>query len=131
MEVKGIHHISVKCRGVAEFEQAVHFYRDLLGLKEQFRWGSEDAPGMMLDTGSGRMEISSTADDRPGEGSLRHIAFDVEDVDAFIELVRAEGCEITIEPKNITFAASIPPACARIGFCRGPVGEAVEFFKMG
>ncbi len=126
-QITGIHHVALKCRGIENFERTVHFYRDLLGLSVVRTWGTAEAPGIMLDTGAGIMEITANATDTPGEGALRHIAFAVNDVDAFAQLVQKNGYRITIEPKDICFS-SVPPYPARISFCEGPTGEAVEFF---
>ena len=32
--IRGIHHVALKCRGEAEFEKTVAFYRDLLGMPD-------------------------------------------------------------------------------------------------
>lgn len=44
-----------------------------------------------------------------------------------MEAVRAAGYEVFVEPKDIEIASEIPFP-ARIAFCRGPVGEEIEFF---
>ena len=46
-----------------------------------------------------------------------------------IEKTGAAGYEILIEPKDHTFPTEPPYSC-RLGFCRGPVGEEVEFFEL-
>lgn len=126
---KGIHHIALKAVGVENFKKTVDFYHGLYGMEIVREWGTPDAPGIMLDTGAGILEITAMASDRPGQGALRHIALEVDSVDECIEIARAAGYEITIEPKDICFN-SVPPFPARIGFCIGPVGEEVEFFAL-
>ena len=59
--------------------------------------------------------------------SIRHFAFAVENTDACVEAVRTAGYEVFVEPKDIEIASEIPFP-ARIAFCRGPVGEEIEFF---
>ena len=127
--ITGIHHIALKACGTADFEKMVKFYTELLGLKIVRTWGEGEKTAMMLDTGAGLLEIFANGVDYPGQGALRHLAFEVNDPDAFIEIVRAEGYEITMEPTDIVIASE-PPYPARIAFCIGPVGEEVEFFKV-
>ena len=124
-KICGIHHVCIKSNGVEEFEKLVHFYKDLLGLPVAHQWGEGETQGMMLDTGAGYLELFPNAQDRPGQGALRHIALATDDVDGCIEKVRNAGYQITIEPKDIVVGGVLP---ARLAFCIGPVGEDVEFF---
>jgi len=125
--IKGVHHICLKCPGVEAFEKTIHFYHDLLGMPVVRSWGSGDNLGIMLSTGDALMEIFSNGDGILPQGAIRHLALATDDVDACIATVAAEGYEITVQPKDITFATQ-PPYYARIAFCIGPVGEEVEFF---
>ena len=127
--INGIHHIALKACGVENFDELVRFYTEILDLKIVRSWGEGEGIGMMLDTGSGILEIFASAKDAPGEGALRHLAFAVDSVDDCIEAVRSAGYKITIEPKDIVIASN-PPYPAKIGFCIGPVGETVEFFEV-
>ncbi|MBQ8893302.1 MAG: VOC family protein [Clostridia bacterium] len=124
-KIKGIHHVAIKSNGLEEFEKLVHFYRDILELPVLRAWGEGMEQGMMLDTGAGILEVFPNAEDRPGQGVLRHLALATDDVDGCIAAVHAEGYEITIEPKDINIGGIFP---ARIAFCIGPIGEEVEFF---
>ena len=128
-KTNGFHHLALKCKGVAHFEKTIHFYRDLLGMETVREWKTnEGLPCMMLNTGSGVLEIFSNAPDTLSQGALRHVAFAVDDVDDCIKTVRAAGYQITMEPTDICIASD-PPYPARIGFCIGPVGEEIEFFQ--
>ena len=49
--IRGIHHVALKCRGEAEFEKTVAFYRDLLGMPVVRSWGAGTGRGIMLDCG--------------------------------------------------------------------------------
>ena len=126
-KIKGSHHVAIKSNGLEEFEKLVHFYRDLLEMPVLRSWGEGMEQGIMLDTGAGIMELFPNAEDRPGQGALRHLALATDDVDNCIETVRAAGYAITIEPKDINIGGNYP---ARIAFCIGPVGEEVEFFHV-
>ncbi len=128
-KITGIHHLAIKCRGVAEFDKTVGFYRDILGLPVARTWGEGAGVGIMLDTGAGLLEIFANADDTPTVGAVRHFAFDVADTDACVAAVRAAGYPITMEPNDIVIPSD-PPYPARIAFCRGPVGEEIEFFQV-
>jgi len=127
--IKGIHHLALKCHGLEEFEKTIKFYHETLALPIARRWGEGVGQGIMLDTGAGLLEIFANAEDYPEGGIVRHFAFEVEDTDACVEAVRAEGYKITMEPTDIVIASEIPYP-ARIAFCIGPVGEEVEFFKV-
>ena len=126
-KITGIHHVALKCQGVAEFNKTVSFYRDILGLPVARSWGDGEEAGIMLDTGAGLFEIFANACDRPEAGAFRHLALEVENTDVCIEAVRAAGYKITMEPTDICIASN-PPYPARIAFCIGPVGEEIEFF---
>lgn len=125
--ITGIHHIALRCNGVEEYQRAVHFYRDLLGLTEYKRWGSGDALSIMLNTGAGCMEIFSNGTQRMPQGQLLHVAFATDNVDELIEKVRAEGYQIKMEPTDVVLPTDegFP---ARVAFCFGAAGEEVEFF---
>jgi len=62
------------------------------------------------------------------EGAFIHIAFRTDNVDAAIEVARAAGAEITVEPRN-TVLQGDPPTPIRIAFFKGPDGEVIEFFQ--
>ncbi len=79
--VKGLHHVSMKCSSMEEYEKTVDFYKNI-----------------------------------------------TDDVDACVDAVKKAGYEVFIEPKNIEIA-SMPVFPARIAFCRGPLGEEIEFFQ--
>lgn len=126
-KIFGVHHIALKACGIADYEKTIRFYHEVLGMPIVRTWGEGIKVGTMLDTGAGMMEIFANAEDYPGQGAIRHMAFAVKDVDACVEAVRAAGYEITIEPKDIVIGSE-PPYPARIAFCIGPVGEEIEFF---
>ena len=123
--IKGTHHIAVKTRGVAEFNKAISFYQDLLGMPVVRSWGEGEGSFAMLSTGDAMMEIMASGTDSPGQGALRHIAFRTDDVDACVAKVRAAGYKITMEPSDKVLGSSY---AVRIAFCLGPQGEEVEFF---
>ena len=122
--IKGIHHVAMKCCNDKEYEETVHFYTDILGLNVARTWDN----GIMFDTGSGLIEIFRDGKEQLPQGTIRHFAFAVDDADACAEAVKAAGYEVFVEPKNIEIQSN-PVFPARIAFCRGPLGEEIEFFQ--
>ncbi len=127
MKVTGIHHVAIKACGVEDYNKTIDFYHNILGMPIFRQWGEGLESGALVDTGAGMMEIFANGEDYPGQGSMRHIAFEVDDVDSYTEAARKAGYKITMEPNDIVIAGDYP---ARIAFCIGPVGEEVEFFKV-
>lgn len=127
MKVTGIHHVAIKACGVEDYNKTVNFYHNILGMPIFRQWGDGIESGALIDTGAGMMEVFANGEDYPGQGSMRHIAFEVDDVDGYTEAARNAGYAITMEPTDIVIAGDYP---ARIAFCIGPVGEEVEFFKV-
>ena len=103
--VKGIHHIALKCCSEQEYEKTRHFYKEILELEEVRAWDT----GCMFNTGAGLMEIFNDGECPLGK-------------------VKEAGYEVFIEPNDIVIS-STPEFPARIAFCRGPVGEEIEFFQ--
>lgn len=123
--IKGIHHIALKCCGAEEYQKTVAFYRDILGLPVARSWDG----GIMLDTGSGIIEIFADGESRLPQGAVRHFALLTDDVEACVEAVRKAGYPITDEPHDCTVPSN-PPYDLHIAFCIGPVGEEIEFFHV-
>ena len=122
--IKGIHHTALKCCSKEEYENTIAFYRDVLGLEIVRTWEE----GTMLHTGCGLIEIFNNAESQLEQGVVRHFALATDDVDACVEAVTKAGYEVFMGPKDITIPSD-PPFPARIAFCRGPIGEEIEFFR--
>ena len=126
--ILGVHHISIKPHA-SRFQQVIDFYHGLLGLPVAARWQKDDGTEMaFLHLGTGYLEIISVPDDeeKPA-GALEHMALATDAVDELLDRVAAAGYEIITPAKDIVLGTT-PPQPARIGFCRGPVGEKIEFF---
>jgi len=124
--IRGIHHAALKYEGIAKFQEAIHFYHDLLGVPILRSWGKGTDSVAMLDTGNGILELFANGI-APAYGVIAHIALAAEDVDLCINIVRMSGYEIIMEPIDMVFPVT-PPYRSRIAFCIGPGGERVEFF---
>ena len=122
--IYGIHHISMKCGAKEELEKAQTFYLDVLGFTLDREWPD----GIMIDTGSGLIEIFSNAAGIRSKGAIRHVAFSVSNVDDIATKVKRAGYEVFIEPKDIVFSSE-PELHARMAFCVGPLGEEIELFQ--
>lgn len=120
MTIKRIHHYSMKCNAPEDARRVKDFYCGLLGMTIATEWDA----GFMIDCGSGMVEVFTNGEGSRDTGALRHLAFEVDDADAFAETVQKAGYEVFLGPKDITV-----PVPARIAFCFGPLGEQVEFFQ--
>ena len=120
-----IDHINIV---VADLERAAHFYETVFGFKRGF---SATLEGAWIETVTGlegakaqclfldppraadtRIELIrydapddefSPFDSRPNEPGLRHIAFEVEDIDATLNQVRALGIVPFSDPVEVPF----------------------------
>ena len=127
MLINGIHHVCIKCTK-EQITKVKEFYCELLGMPILRSWGGKEPVGFMIDTGAGLIEVFSDADGDLPQGSIRHFALQTKEVDKCIEIVRAKGYEITVEPKDVVIP-STPEFSIRVAFCKGPVGEEIEFFE--
>ncbi|MED7953346.1 VOC family protein [Streptomyces sp. BE303] len=90
----------------ADYEQALHFYRDVLGLPERGAFSSPDGRVTILEAGRATLEIADPGhadyiDDvevgRRVAGHLR-VAFQVDDATATTATLVAAGAEVIAEP---------------------------------
>ena len=121
--IHGIHHVSMKCGTPEDLAAVRAFYCGLFGLKVVREWPE----GIMLDTGAGMIEVFCNGEGIRAQGAIRHLALNVDDVDACAERIRRAGYPVFIEPKD-NVIASDPPVRARIAFCTGPMEEQVELY---
>jgi glyoxylase I family protein len=127
----GVHHVALKTKTWAA---SVAFYKDVLGFAEKITWAYPDGNRAgMFDTGGGSyLEIFENHVDTPAPGGvLFHLAIRAKDVRAVTERVRAAGCKVTMEPKEVTIQTTngAGPVPVRLFFCTGPNGESIEFFQ--
>lgn len=121
--IKGIHHVSLTCCGEEEYKRTIDFYKEVLGIPvvRTFQRGT------MFETGSGLIEVFNDGEKALPQGTVRHFALDAADVDACVKAVTEAGYEVLVQPKDIEILSE-PVFPARIAFCRGPLGEEIEFF---
>lgn len=125
MKISKIDHVSIN---VIDSQKSFDFYRRVLGLQqlETVDCGEFDITYFALPDGS-RLELfdyHGKNQDNPreeSEGGLRHIAFQVEDVFAHEQRLRAEGVEITLS------TCDLPNLGARVLLFLDPNGVTLEF----
>lgn len=122
--IKGIHHASMTCCNEQEYQKVVAFYRDVLKMPVARTWEK----GIMFDTGNGVIEVFTVGDIPLEKGVIRHFALATEDVDACVKAVADAGYEVFVKPKDIIIPAD-SVLKAKIAFCKGPLGEEIEFFQ--
>jgi len=102
--LKSIHHIAIIC---SDYEKSKHFYTDILGFTIDREVYREQRDSYKLDlslNGQYCIELFSFPDppariSRPEACGLRHIAFEVEDIEAAIEYFQNKG--IDTEPIRV------------------------------
>lgn len=90
-----IHHIAIIC---SDYPVSKHFYTQILGLeviREVYR-ENRDSYKLDLKAGAAQIELFSFPDpparlSRPEATGLRHLAFEVADLDAVITTLEAQG----------------------------------------
>jgi glyoxylase I family protein len=123
----GFHHISIQ---TPDFEAALRFYRDGLGMSEHVKFEIGGRRFVLLDCGDGSylelQEPDPSADALSGRATLAHFALAVSDLPSALDKARLAGCEITMQPKQVNLGGNLP---AMVAFFTGPNGESVELFQ--
>lgn len=115
---------------VADFDEAVAFYRDALGLEQLADWSSEDGRVILLDAGRAELELF---DERQAEsvdrieagrrvsGTVR-LALEADDLDRTRQRLVAAGATAEAEPV-------VPPWGGRNARLRAPDGMQLTLFN--
>jgi len=127
LNLQRIHHVAIIC---SDYEKSKHFYCEILGLKivrEEYR---ESRQSYKLDLEIGnqyQIELFSfpdppTRSSRPEAAGLRHLAFEVDDIDGAIAHVNSFGM--------ITESIRIDEHTGkRFTFFADPDGLPIEFYE--
>ncbi|MEX2050399.1 MAG: VOC family protein [Steroidobacteraceae bacterium] len=112
---------------VSDLEKSLHFYRDLLGLKELRRRENEGGRYTLVflaAPGDGGAEIELTFNWDPEQYTMDrafgHLAYEVDDIYALCEKLRAGGVTI-----------NRPPRDGRMAFVRSPDNVSIELLQKG
>ena len=90
----------------ADFTEALHFYRDVLGLRERAAYSSEDGRVAILEAGQATLELTDPSHaayidevevGRRVAGHIR-VAFEVDDAEATTTALAAAGAGVIAEP---------------------------------
>lgn len=122
IQITRLNHVSLL---VADTGRALGFYRDLLGLPVSDSRPVLGFPGAWLELGAGQqihlLELPSAdaGTQRPEHGGRdRHLALDVQDLDAVVRVLAAAGIAFTESRSG-----------RRALFCRDPDGNAIELIE--
>jgi len=114
-----------------DYDEAVHFYRDVLGLTEQDAVQPPNSRVLVLDAGRATLELAEPASaeyidqvevGRRVSGHIR-IAFEVDSEETTSRALRASGVEVLAEPRPTPFRSTN----ARIN---APAGLQLTLFRM-
>ena len=114
-----------------DYDEAVRFYRDVLGLPERASFSSPGGRVSILEAGRSTLEIADPGQaafvdevevGRPVAGHIR-VAFEVDDVHGGTAALREAGGEILAEPRKTPFRSTN----ARV---EGPAGLQLTLFQM-
>jgi methylmalonyl-CoA/ethylmalonyl-CoA epimerase len=121
--VNELHHTGLY---VASLDEALAFYRDQLGLQTEFDLSRPGLRVVMLKSGDGRLELLEltpvSREERRAPG-LRHVAFQVADLDAAYAELSNQGTSFLEPPLGGTGAW--PRAC----FFRAPDETLIELIQ--
>jgi glyoxylase I family protein len=127
MKTKGIHHVAIIC---SDYETSKRFYTEVLGfpiIRETFR-AARNSYKLDLQVGpANAIELFSFPDPPPRPSTpeaqgLRHLAFAVEDLDATIASLQAQGVEV--EPVRLDELTD-----KRFTFFKDPDGLPLEVYE--
>jgi glyoxylase I family protein len=122
-----VHHIAIIC---SDYEKSKHFYTQILGLKIVREVYREERNSYKLDLevgGQYQIELFSFPNpparpSRPEAAGLRHLAFEVDDIDVAIAEIKASG--VSTEPVRVDEFTG-----KRFTFFADPDGLPIEFYE--
>jgi glyoxylase I family protein len=127
LKLNRVHHIAIIC---SNYERSKHFYSEILGLKITREVYREERQSYKLDLEVGneyQLEIFSFPNpparpSQPEAAGLRHLAFEVGNVDEAVTHLHAAG--IWVEPVRIDEFTG-----KRFTFFADPDGLPIEFYE--
>jgi glyoxylase I family protein len=127
LKINRVHHIAIIC---SDYERSKHFYTQILGFKilqENYR---AERKSYKLDLEVGNLyqiELFSFPDptprpSRPEAAGLRHLAFEVDNIDDAVAAIVADG--VIVEPIRVDEFTG-----KRFTFFADPDGLPIEFYE--
>ncbi|MET0514742.1 MAG: VOC family protein [Nitrospiraceae bacterium] len=83
---------------VTDLKRARQFYEGVLGLEQSRFFGKENTGFVEYDIGSGTLAIGNVAPDWKPSAGGGSVGLEVDDFDAAITRLRANGCAFRLEP---------------------------------
>ena len=109
---------------VTDMERSVRFYCDVLGLHVATHLCMGDESLVFLQAGGGWIELIHDGGARRSTGVVDHVALRVDNVQARLEQLKAQGIKVLDEAP-----IDVRELSARIAFCEGPDGERIELIE--
>lgn len=128
MKINKVHHVAIIC---SDYERSLNFYTDILGLRVLAEHYREERKSYKTDLGIGDnyvVELFSFPSppprpSRPEAAGLRHLAFEVDDIEASVAELEAKN--IPHEEIRIDGYTS-----KRFVFFQDPDGLPIEFYEL-
>jgi len=127
MRIRGVHHIAIIA---GDYETCKRFYTELLGfsiIRETYRKERDSYKLDLAVNGTYQIELFSFPDSRergsrPEARGLRHLAFEVDDVDEAAAELMAKG--VTVEPVRTDELTG-----KKFCFFQDPSGQPLELYQ--
>lgn len=109
---------------VKDLERSLNFYKDILGLRERYRFSIGEAKIVVVDAFGGLLELIQRpgAPAEPPKGSRIHIAFHVQDY---------KKLEKKLEEKGIQLRKATRDDGSSIAFFKDPDDHDIEIMEKG
>jgi lactoylglutathione lyase len=111
----GIKKIDAVIHRVADLDEAIKFYVEVLGLK--LGWKDESMAGVLF-PGNDSELVLHTDENLPNP----NVSFQVENVEAFVEEYKGKGYKVLVEPFDIR--------CGRCAVLSDPYGNGIEVMDL-
>ncbi len=113
--MSGIKKIDAVMHRVADLDEAIKFYVEVLGLK--LGWKDESMAGMLFPDNDSEL-VLHTDEKLPNP----NVSFQVENVEAFVEEYKGKGYKVLVEPFDIR--------CGKCAVLSDPYGNGIEVMDL-
>ncbi|MDR0268664.1 VOC family protein [Paenibacillus sp.] len=113
-----IHHVALE---VIKLEEAVSFYKNVLGFREEYRLNVSDENIVFLLQGDFRIELIGNEYSKHIHDRI-HFCFEIECLQEIMKMLEKNGCKLLEGPLSLSNGWDTV-------FYRGPHGEVLEFLE--